>query len=242
MLLRVPSTIAHRIRRTRNRSPHRRAPRRPREATDAAPPAMSTNTANSTINGKSTSTNFILTGCSFTPAGPTRVCYPTRSTLRTTISPLVSTTGNNKDQLGNGLTARIESGFLFLTAYDRALFIEIFNRWLSRLRCHSSQPVSPRSISLPGTNQKSPILRLLLRLIPQHLMREVVYLYCIPVLPLYRIPLLKLSHRTTCWYLPKEVTLLSVCPPSSLLYGRHRALKPLASAMYWLGISFFPFL
>ncbi|KAK7207729.1 hypothetical protein BZA70DRAFT_23298 [Myxozyma melibiosi] len=116
--------------------------------------------------------------------------------------------------------------------------MKIFNRWLSRLRCLAANPSPPRSISLPGTNQKSPILRLLLRLIPQHLMREVVYLYCIPVLPLYRIPLLKSSHRTTCWYLPQEVTYLSVCNPSSLQYGRHRTLKPLTSAMYLLGTPF----
>ncbi|KAK7206632.1 hypothetical protein BZA70DRAFT_274750, partial [Myxozyma melibiosi] len=69
-------------------------------------------------------------------------------------------------------------------------------------------------------------------------MREVVYLCCISVLSFCRIPLLKSSHRTTCWYLPKEVTYLSVCNPSSLLYGRHRTLKPLTSAMYRLGTPF----
>ncbi|KAK7206454.1 hypothetical protein BZA70DRAFT_310143 [Myxozyma melibiosi] len=77
----------------------------------------------------------------------------------------------HKDQLGTGSSY----GFLFLTAYDRALFIKIFNRW-SRLRYNSGRLHPFCSISIhPGTNQKSPILRLLFRLIPQHPMREVVY-------------------------------------------------------------------
>ncbi|KAK7206015.1 hypothetical protein BZA70DRAFT_289190 [Myxozyma melibiosi] len=64
----------------------------------------------------------------------------------------------HKDQLGTGPSY----GFLFLTAYDRALFIKIFNRW-SRLRYNSGQLHPFCSIYIhPGTNQKSPILRLLI--------------------------------------------------------------------------------
>ncbi|KAK7205639.1 hypothetical protein BZA70DRAFT_266770 [Myxozyma melibiosi] len=48
----------------------------------------------------------------------------------------------HKDQLGTGSSY----GFLFLTAYDRALFIKIFNRW-SRLRYNSGQRALAEVIS-----------------------------------------------------------------------------------------------
>ncbi|KAK7206969.1 hypothetical protein BZA70DRAFT_266360 [Myxozyma melibiosi] len=48
----------------------------------------------------------------------------------------------HKDQLGTGSSY----GFLFLTAYDRALFIKIFNRW-SRLRYNSGRRALAEVIS-----------------------------------------------------------------------------------------------